>query len=124
MEQLSQEVKEEKSKLDSLRQFVAEKKKNEEDRKNNEGNWTAHFDNIEPMELNEEDAEMHEGLMKLANQDTISQEELNVFNKRFNEYRGEIIDNEKDNTQNRSRAHFAAYLANAAVPVYGRVEND
>src|SRR3989344_7972071 len=124
MEQLSQEVKEEKSKLDSLRQFVAEKKKNEEDRKNNEGKWTAHFDNIEPMELNEEDAEMHEGLMKLANQDTISQEELNVFNKRFNEYRGEIIDNEKDNTRNRSRAHFAVYLANAAVPVYGRVEND
>lgn len=120
MEQSPEKIVERESKLDYLREFIAEKKKIEEDRKNNGERWTAHFDDIEPMKLNEEDAEMHEQLMKLANQDTISQEELNAFDRRFNEYRDRIIKERRENKTNQSRADFAAYLANKAVSIYLR----
>lgn len=87
----------EKSKLDEFRAEVARLKKEEEESLDDKGiKKTAHFDVLNPDELDESDRLIYE--MLLAKQLTV---------KAFNIYQSQL-----QKSGNRSQREFAAYIAN------------
>lgn len=86
--------------------------------KESEEGKKAHFTEVIPEDLTNDDQKMYEQIMGLVNLgsdyiEKISDEEFDNFKKTFELYRYKV-----QMSANSSRTNFSAYLSNMAFPIY------